>query len=310
MSNSVIFTFVSFIHSHATIAGPFLSQIRHGESTDNLKYVWAGWKDAPLSNHGMNQARALGEFFADTHFTAIHSSDLKRAFTTAQALYDAQRDPKPTFDSSELLREQNFGVAEGKPWSYNWNLNINLEEEMAKGVFPTLHGNDEKYPEGESINDLAQRAKSAITAFVLPHVWRAAKEGQTGVHVAVVSHGLCISQMISELLKMNAKQDKEGNYRGLENTAWTRVVIHVEGGQESQPTAVDKEHPLLVMHVTDINKHSHIDNIKRQKGGIGSAAYDPKQKDIKAFFGGKAEISPDNNNSTDDEVTHGEDIIE
>lgn len=25
---------------------------------------------------------------------------------------------------------------------------------------------------------------------------------------------------------------------------------------------------------------------KRQKGGIGSAAYDPKQKDIRAFFGG------------------------
>lgn len=25
---------------------------------------------------------------------------------------------------------------------------------------------------------------------------------------------------------------------------------------------------------------------KRQKGGIGSAAYDPKQQDIRAFFGG------------------------
>jgi len=25
---------------------------------------------------------------------------------------------------------------------------------------------------------------------------------------------------------------------------------------------------------------------KRQKGGIGSSAYDPKQKDIRAFFGG------------------------
>ena len=27
-------------------------------------------------------------------------------------------------------------------------------------------------------------------------------------------------------------------------------------------------------------------NQKRQKGGIGSSAYDPKQKDIRAFFGG------------------------
>lgn len=28
--------------------------VRHGESTDNLRQVWAGWKDAPLSQHGMN----------------------------------------------------------------------------------------------------------------------------------------------------------------------------------------------------------------------------------------------------------------
>ncbi|KAI9458819.1 hypothetical protein F5148DRAFT_1219875 [Russula earlei] len=31
-----------------------LTFIRHGESTDNLRSIWAGWKDAPLSNHGMN----------------------------------------------------------------------------------------------------------------------------------------------------------------------------------------------------------------------------------------------------------------
>jgi broad specificity phosphatase PhoE len=176
----------------------------------------------------VQQARALGEFFADTHFTAIHTSDLKRAFTTAQALYDAQREPKPAFDTSELIREQNFGVAEGKPWSYDPNPDINLEEEIAKGVYPVPHGNDEKFPEGESMNELSQRAKKAIATLVLPHVWQTANEGKTGIHIAVVSHGLCISQMISELLKMSAKHDEERDYRGLLNTAWTRVVIDVE----------------------------------------------------------------------------------
>jgi broad specificity phosphatase PhoE len=176
----------------------------------------------------LQQARALGEFFADTHFTAIHASDLKRAFTTAQALYDGQREPKPTFDSSELLREQYFGVAEGKPWSYIPSRSFNLEEEMAKGVYPVLHGNDEKFPGGESISELGQRAKEAIEALILPHVWQTAKENKTGIHVAIVSHGLCISQMISELLKMNAEHDEERGYRGLSNTAWTRVVIDIE----------------------------------------------------------------------------------
>jgi len=175
------------------------------------------------------QARALGKFFADTRYTVIHTSDLKRAFGTAQALYGAQKDPKPTFDSSELLREQHFGVAEGKPWSYNSSRNVNLEQEMAKGVYPSLHGSDEKFPGGESINELGQRARRAITTLLLPHVWQAAKECKTGIHVAVVSHGLCISQMISELLKMSTKQAIDiVDYRGLLNTAWTRLVIDIE----------------------------------------------------------------------------------
>ena len=175
------------------------------------------------------QARALGKFFADTHFTAIHTSDLKRAFWTAQALCDAQKDHKPTFDSSELLREQHFGVAEGKPWSYSSSRNVNLEEEMAKGVYPMLHGSDDKFPGGESSNELAQRAHKAIATLVLPHVWQAAKEGKTGIHVAVVSHGLCILQMISEFLKMSAKQAIGiVDYHGLLNTAWTRLVIDIE----------------------------------------------------------------------------------
>jgi len=175
------------------------------------------------------QARALGKFFADTRFTTIHTSDLKRASGTAQALYDAQKDPKPIFDSSELLREQHFGVAEGKPWTYSSGRSVNLEEEMVKGVYPTLHGSDEKFPGGESINDLGQRAHRAITTLLLPHVWQAAKEGKSGVHVAVVGHGLCISQMISGLLKMSANQAIGiVDYRGLLNTAWTRLVIEIE----------------------------------------------------------------------------------
>jgi broad specificity phosphatase PhoE len=175
------------------------------------------------------QARALGKFFADTRYTAIHTSDLKRAFGTARAFYDAQKDPKPTFDSSELLREQHFGVAEGKPWSYSSSRNVNLEQEMGRGVYPSLHGADEKFPGGESINELGQRAHRAITTLLLPHVWQAAKEGKSGIHVAVVSHGLCISQMISELLKMSTKQAIDiADYRGLLNTAWTRLVVDIE----------------------------------------------------------------------------------
>jgi hypothetical protein len=49
----------------------------------------------------------------------------------------------------------------------------------------------------------------------------------------------------------------------------------------------------------------------RQKGGIGSTAYDEKQQDIiKAFFGGKTESLQDSDLSARDKVTDEEHIVE
>ncbi|KAI0043447.1 phosphoglycerate mutase-like protein [Auriscalpium vulgare] len=267
--------------------------IRHGESTDNLRSVWAGWQDAPLSNHGMNQARALGEYFKDTSFSAIHASDLKRAHSTAQALYDGQPDPKPPFIVSQLLREQHFGIAEGQPWTFVRDPKLSLKEHYAAGRFPVLDDEDEGFPDGESVLELAARARRALAEAVMPHVWHAAREGRKGVHVAVVSHGLCISQLVAELLKKSAVPFPEGDHRGLANTAWTRLTVDVKGSVKDKPLEFpDNDLPPLEVRVTDVDRHSHTDKIKRQKGGIGSAAYDPSQQDIRAFFGGKVEAQP------------------
>jgi len=177
---------------------------------------------------GSQQARALGEYFKDTHFIAILASPLRRAFSTAQALQDGQDDPKPPLTSSPLLREQHFGVAEGKPWDYRYEPNLSLEEHIAMGKFPVIHSDEEKFPGGESTNDLAIRANQAIEELILPHVQSAARQGLKGVHIAVVSHGLCISQLIAMLLKKDASGAAAGDYRGLLNTAWTRVTIDVK----------------------------------------------------------------------------------
>ncbi|KAH9041835.1 phosphoglycerate mutase [Lactarius hengduanensis] len=239
MSDSVIVTF-----------------IRHAQSTDNKTSMWTGWKDAPLSKHGMDQARALGESFVDTHFTAIYTSDLKRASSTAQVLYDHQKDPKPSFNSSELLREQNFGLATGKYSLFPANPALTFQENAAMGAYPDCYSDDDRFPEGESLKDVAKRGKIALTKFVLPHVWQAAKEGKTGIHVAIVSHGLCISELISELLEMGANRSRR-DIHNLSNTGWTRVVINTEGAQEGQPKDVDKELPVLVMRITDVNYNKH-----------------------------------------------------
>ena len=92
--------------------------------------------------------------------------------------------------------------------------------------------------------------------------------------------------------------------------------------KDGETAEVDPEDPPpLVVKVTHVNQHSHLDNVvslclvlrifsierecsilfeqKRQQGGIGSSAYDPKQKDIRAFFGG-ATVSADSTADSSD----------
>ncbi|KAL5482447.1 hypothetical protein ACEPAI_9041 [Sanghuangporus weigelae] len=272
--------------------------IRHGESTDNLRTVWAGWADASLSNHVhlLKQARAAGDFFAstNTHFTAIYTSDLKRAHTTAQAILDAQPEPKPSFTVSKDLREQHFGVAEGRPWSLKAVENLSREEQYARGIYPVIYNRKDKFPDGESLNDLQARAERAVEEIIMPHVWNAAKTGEKA-HIAVVSHGLCISELIAALVRKDrdiVAGAQGGKWSGLMNTAWMRVTIDPVGLKEGDTVEVDQsDPPPLKVKVTDVNRHSHLDKLKRQQGGIGSSAYDPAQKDIRAFFGG-ASLSP------------------
>lgn len=114
---------------------------------------------------------------------------------TAVAVHSTQSTPQPPLTTSHLLREQHFGIAEGKHWVASANPTKTLAEHYAEGVYPTLPGRMQKFPEGESLDDLGHRADQAINELVMPHVWKAARDGRKGVHVAVVSHGLCINEV-------------------------------------------------------------------------------------------------------------------
>ena len=151
----------------------------------------------------------------------IYVSPLLRAYATGQAVRDAQPSPKPPFTANPNLREQHFGIAEGHPWE-ELAPGQTEEEMIAKNVFPALFSPSAKFPEGESINDLARRAEEAIRECVLPHVL------EDSVHIAIASHGLCISELIAALLRLDPDASRNVSYRGLLNTAWTRVMISVK----------------------------------------------------------------------------------
>ncbi|KAF5382740.1 hypothetical protein D9615_002872 [Tricholomella constricta] len=253
--------------------------IRHGESTDNLRAVWAGWRDSELSNHGKIQADALGRSFATTSLTAIHSSPLKRALTTAEALKNAQDTPIP-LHTYPLLREQHFGRGEGQRYDVRRESGLSLAAHIAKGKYPAIYNRSERFPEGECLNDVAKRADQVVEDVILPYLRQAANESTNDMHVAFVSHGIFIGELVASLVRRGGGKAEPKSYRGLKNTGWTLVTAKVKNEQEEEGVDVS----LQYVRVTQHNSCEHLEGLVRQKGGMGSTAYDPAQKDIRSFF--------------------------
>ncbi|KAF8964411.1 histidine phosphatase superfamily [Flammula alnicola] len=267
--------------------------IRHGESKDNLRGVWAGWKDSPLSNHGMRQAEALADDLARTKLSAIYSSDLSRAKTTASAVKNKQLDPTMPFHESTLLREQNFGAGEGMKFAKK-EKGMSVAAHYAQGKFPALYTRGERFPGGESLDDMAKRAEIVIDEILFPHALEEKEDGTTRT-VAIVSHGLFIGELLAAVIRRD--RDYRGevdirNLRGMKNTAWTKFEVVIKAKHAVHEEPLSSTPTALTVKVTGVNRHAHLSNLHRQKGGIGSLAHDPAQQDIRAFLGNPTTKAP------------------
>ena len=60
--------------------------VRHGQSTWNSEHRIQGQLDPPLSDEGRRQAALLARRLAGRDFAGLYTSDLKRAFETAEVL--------------------------------------------------------------------------------------------------------------------------------------------------------------------------------------------------------------------------------
>ncbi|KAF8318987.1 phosphoglycerate mutase-like protein [Clavulina sp. PMI_390] len=271
--------------------------VRHGETVDNVGQLWAGWKDSQLTQHGMNQARAVGAYFGDEttgiRIHAMYASPLSRAFLTAQQIQSQQPlEHRPPLTPTDLLKEQFWGDAEGHP--FTWGPPPSKDDETdAAGKYAPLTSRTSSFPNGESSDDVARRVDLFISEFIIPHVLASQADEETTLNIFVVSHGIAIAELIGAFLRRDpsvAKQAPE-TWRGLMNTAWTRMEITTRIETSHPPpitpsTRVKSSDPPLSVRITAVNQYSHLANVKRQRGGIGSSAYDPKQSSIKTSLVG------------------------
>ncbi|OAX40421.1 phosphoglycerate mutase [Rhizopogon vinicolor AM-OR11-026] len=254
--------------------------IRHGESTHNVQGIWSGCTDCPLTERGTQpkfgeqQARAVGAYFANTSFTKIYASPLPRARDTAQALLDAQPDPKPLHDFSiDLIKEQSFGAAEGHLPSIREE-GKTLAAHFQEGKYPILYESesDMAFPGGESALDLLRRGEMAVREMLMPHVLSTARTGQEE-HIVLVSHGLCIAAIVGGLVRILGR----GTWKRkgpMVNTGWTRVEVRVQGMQDGIPNELtDGEVPLLEVTVTDESRKDHLEGLVDACLPVGMKAY-------------------------------------
>ncbi|MFO7819224.1 MAG: alpha-ribazole phosphatase [Halanaerobacter sp.] len=158
--------------------------VRHGETNWNKESRFQGNKDIALNQKGERQAHKLAERLAKEEIDVIYSSDLDRAYKTAQIIAAKHNLAVQTRSN---LQEIDFGVWEGLTYQ-----EIN---EQYPNEFESWQKNPKvNNPEGgESLKDIEARVCKALTEILEEH------EGKT---ILIAAHGGVNRVVISNFLDM------------------------------------------------------------------------------------------------------------
>jgi broad specificity phosphatase PhoE len=149
--------------------------VRHGETEENRSKTIQGHTHGTLTEKGVIENARLAELLKSHELHHIYSSDLGRAFETAEQI--RMHHPHLEIRPEPLLRERYYAAAQGKTYA-----------ECGFDGVPEMTW----VPEGgESLEDLLDRSEEFI---------RLIKERHKDENIMVVTHGLTIMALLSKLL--------------------------------------------------------------------------------------------------------------
>ncbi|KAK2050029.1 phosphoglycerate mutase [Colletotrichum somersetense] len=259
----------------------------------------AGSRDAPLTAHGILQARRLGTHLAaraasaSAGITYIFTSNLQRAHRTAAAVRDAVAASHPSAlsapDSSQLsfstaraievvqlpeLREKHFGTGEGQK-------------------IGARAGSGPGRPRHEGAEDqraMRVRAERFVEGYLAPLFACVEADSEDAAEsIAVVAHGIILS-VLARVLRA------AGNFASLgsvpedhvhfswSNTGYVEMHITTTPVPSASKQAPAVRWPGLVLETVAVNCTDHLRGLRKTRGGIGSAKFDERQKTISSFF--------------------------
>ena len=165
--------------------------VRHGAiATDNTEKFW-GHTDIALNETGVLQAERIAERLSKEPVGEIYSSDLSRAFQSAEIIASRHH---LNITTSRKLREIHFGDIEG------------LTFEEVNRQYPELSkswsDNDLRFrfPNGESLAELEERISGFLSEVDLHNRDRT---------ILIVSHGGLLRILICHVLGLNLKHWKQ-----------------------------------------------------------------------------------------------------
>ncbi|KAH7357250.1 histidine phosphatase superfamily [Rhexocercosporidium sp. MPI-PUGE-AT-0058] len=219
--------------------------IRHGETVHNVASVYAGVTDSALTNHGVLQANRLAAHLAaiNVKISHIFSSDLQRAFKTAEAVRVAQSPAPAETTKLEVLREQDFGFYEGKSFIER----PREGNQWGKAAHQEAYRNDPGFKDVETKESMKVRSDTFIDTYLAPLLKDVPEDGT----VAVVAHGIILSHLWRAFLKrfhpskvsVSQGNDTPENGFSLEhlggwsNTGYLDLEIKSTAANEILPTA-------------------------------------------------------------------------
>ncbi len=174
--------------------------VRHGESQWNLENRFTGWVDVPLSQKGLEEAKAAGDRLKKEgiQFDKAYTSDLKRAQDTLVFILEKLGQEDIPVEKDKALNERHYGDLQG----------LNKAETALKfgdeQVKIWRRSYDIAPPKGESLKDTAARTLPYFEAKIVADL-------KAGKNVLVAAHGNSLRSIVMHLEKLTKEQVLELN---------------------------------------------------------------------------------------------------
>ncbi len=169
--------------------------VRHGQSEWNLKNLFTGWQDVPLTDKGVAEARAAGQRLKakGLTFDLCFTSALTRAQNTLKLILDELGQTGLPETRDQALNERHYGDLTG----------LNKDDARKKFGEEQVHiwrrSFDVPPPGGESLKDTLARSLPYYMHMIQPHVL----EGKT---VLVAAHGNSLRSLIMAIEGLTPEQ--------------------------------------------------------------------------------------------------------